>query len=65
MTIELTTDDLAEVQEQANRYGACVLKVKTTEGDDVWVAVQNQRASVKRRPRTVANAEPTPATVTQ
>lgn len=62
MTIELTTEDLTEMLEQSSRYGgACILKTKTTDGDDIWIAVQNHRAIAKRRPKT--NAEPAPAAI--
>lgn len=44
MTIELTAEDLTDILEQAARYGACVLKTKTTDGSDIWIAVASARA---------------------
>lgn len=55
MTIELTPEDLTEALEKAHQYGACILKMKTTDGDDIWVAVQNKKRA--RAPRTANSAE--------
>lgn len=68
MTIEINTEDLSEVLEQAQHYGACILKMKTTDGDDVWIAVQNSRAGKKRQKALSAEqtaASSNPAAVTQ
>ena len=57
MTIELTTEDLNEIMEQANRCGLCMLKNQDTHGDPVWISVQNHRKT--RGPRkTAASADP-------
>lgn len=56
MTIELTTEDLSEILEQTNHYGACILKAKTTDGEDAWIAVQSPRATPRKRTR--ANSDP-------
>lgn len=58
MMIELSSEDLTDILEQANRYGACLLKAKNTDGDDIWIAVHRHRAIAKRRPK--ADAEPAP-----
>lgn len=60
MTIELTTEKLTEVLEQAHKYGACVIEVKTPDDEEVWLAV-TKPAPKQRGPRTPkANSEPAP-----
>lgn len=60
MTIELTAEDLTDILEQAAKYGACILKTKTTDGEDIWIAVQSARAKrqAARIKAPTANAEP-------
>jgi hypothetical protein len=60
MTIELSTDDLIQLQEAASRYGACVLKTETTTGEEAWIAVQNHHRPGRKRaqPRTSQPADP-------
>lgn len=37
MNIEITVDELQQLQEAAQRHGACILATKTTDGEPVWL----------------------------
>ena len=49
MTIELSIDDLTQLAEAAARYGACVFKTRTTDGEEVWIAAQNNHRPGRKR----------------
>jgi hypothetical protein len=57
MTIELPLEDLIEVSENAQRFGACVFKAHSTEGDAVWIAVTNPPKTTRTRRTRTATAE--------
>lgn len=63
VTVELSMEDLAQVQEAAGKFGACVFKTQTTDGDPVWLSVQGQKARAKRAPRVIGPQEAAPPEV--
>lgn len=57
MTIEITTDDMMEAAEQADRYGTCIFKVFSTDDEPVWLVVQNNHRPGRKRTKAQASAK--------
>lgn len=57
MTIKISTEDLAHVQEAAEKSGTCLFKTKTEDGEPVWISVE---AEQRRRPRRIRAEGPAP-----
>jgi hypothetical protein len=49
ITIELTTENLEQLEEGAERFGRCAIVVTTTEGVPVYLAVTQNHQPRKRK----------------
>ena len=50
MTIELSLEDLTQIQEAAEKFGVFGFKTTTTTGDPVWLYVRDQRRRRRKSP---------------
>lgn len=48
MTIEISLEDLTQITEATEKFGACVFKTKSTTGEAVWLYVQDQKRRGRR-----------------
>lgn len=64
VTIEITTEDLAEIRDVALNNGTSMIRLQTTDGEPVWLSVQSPRRA-KRGPKAQEPPAPTEMPQTQ
>ena len=55
LTLELTHDDLARLEEGTSKFGTCAVVKDTTDGTPIWITVNNGKPKKPRANKAGAN----------